>query len=290
MQDNPEYYWLNSFLISTVNNKVVQVEYEIPSNAKSDMQKIKQIADSIVANSGNDKVSQIKYFYDWIVENTEYKDTPNSQNLTSVFLDRQSVCAGYSKAFKYLCREAGIDCVYVYGYTKNYLPHAWNMVRLNNNYYWVDVTWGDPVFAEVVDSIVNYNYLLVSDKDFLDDHIIDTSIKMQNNSEIKQDIVFPSCTDDSLNYYRNKGCYFDSYDKSKINNYLNDLFSNGIYEKIELKFGNNNDFSNFLEDYFGRTKNIFDVVKSANRGYYGTINVSTQYIEEANYICINIEL
>ncbi len=288
--DNPEFFWINSVLVTTVNEKVVQVEYKIPASAKNDLQRIKQISQEIIANSGTNKVEQIKYFYDWIVQNTDYYDTQNSQSITSVFLDKQSVCAGYSKAFQYLCKEAGIECLYVNGYTKDNMLHAWNMVKLNDNYYWVDVTWGDPIFAEGEESTINYNYLLVSDKDFLNDHIVDNTIKMEDSMPIKLYFTFPECTDDSLNYYRLKGCYFDSYNKIAVNDYLKSVFAKGIYQGIELKFANDVDFERFLDDYFGKTKYIFDVVKSANRGYYGTINVSTNYIDTANYIRINIEL
>ncbi len=56
------------------------------------------------------------------------------------------VCEGYSKAFKYLCDLAGIDCITVSGTMTGGTgegAHMWNIVRLNGVNYLVDVTNSD---------------------------------------------------------------------------------------------------------------------------------------------------
>lgn len=60
------------------------------------------------------------------------------------------VCAGYTKSFKVLCDAANIPCVNVGGYLRASSfgvynePHQWNYVKLEDNWYLVDVTWNDP--------------------------------------------------------------------------------------------------------------------------------------------------
>jgi len=62
----------------------------------------------------------------------------------------KGVCQGYAMIFKKMCNLAGIDCEVVPGYTRTEyyeigtmgnLDHAWNVVRLNSEYYLVDATW-----------------------------------------------------------------------------------------------------------------------------------------------------
>ena len=59
----------------------------------------------------------------------------------------KSVCAGYAYAFNMLCSACGLESSIVSGPT---LPngkgaHAWNMIKLDGEWYLVDTTWEDPV-------------------------------------------------------------------------------------------------------------------------------------------------
>ena len=58
------------------------------------------------------------------------------------------MCAGYAKAYQLILNRMGIECGYITGNAVNDMvsgPHAWNYVRLDGNYYQVDVTWDDPL-------------------------------------------------------------------------------------------------------------------------------------------------
>ena len=66
-------------------------------------------------------------------------------------LTRKTVCAGYSVIFKELANRNGIDCKYVSGiaYTaegQRRGGHAWNLVRINNVIYPLDITWKNTKF------------------------------------------------------------------------------------------------------------------------------------------------
>lgn len=58
-----------------------------------------------------------------------------------VFQKRKGDCAGISSAFYVLCKVNHIPCRYVIGWTKSNC-HAWNRVRINGTWYWIDATKG----------------------------------------------------------------------------------------------------------------------------------------------------
>lgn len=70
--------------------------------------------------------------------------------LTKVLSKKIAICDGYARLFKRMCDYAGIQNSIVSGYTKNEphhvgkmgeLNHAWNVVLIDGNYYYLDATW-----------------------------------------------------------------------------------------------------------------------------------------------------
>ena len=292
--DHPEFYWTSNKTITTENTDyVVAIHYDVPSNAKETIQRIDNIVDGIFEEMRSKGIygdyDKLKYFYEWIVNNTNYGNSSSAQEMTSVFLDHTSVCAGYSKAFLYLCQKANIECAYVSGSTNNNESHAWNIVRYGDNYYWVDVTWGDPVFAGESDNKINYNYFMIDDNELVKNHVIDYNIKMATNYPTNRTISYPSCNDGSLNYYRKIGAYFDTYALYRVRNYFKEKFRNNIYEDIEIKFGDKNNYEAFLYDYLEKENAyIFDDVSEVRPLYYGTVRISYETIEGSCYAKITV--
>ena len=157
--DHPEFYWMKEFSLVKIGEKVKSINFDVPKDAKEKMELIDSKVNDILSgiNKYSDDYQKVKYFYDWIIENTDYENLSSSQDFTSVFLDKRSVCAGYSRAFQYLCQKANIECSYVVGIADNNELHAWNLVKIGKNYYWVDTTWGDPVFSNENSNSTNYN-------------------------------------------------------------------------------------------------------------------------------------
>ena len=62
------------------------------------------------------------------------------------------VCEGFAKLYEAMCKGMGIEAYRVVGYSKGsfFTPgeipensdHSWNAIKINGNYYLIDVTWG----------------------------------------------------------------------------------------------------------------------------------------------------
>jgi hypothetical protein len=70
--------------------------------------------------------------------------------IKKVLQKKKGVCDGYSKLFKKMCDIAGIPCEIITGYTKQRpyqvgitgpVNHAWNAVRIDTTWYFLDPTW-----------------------------------------------------------------------------------------------------------------------------------------------------
>ena len=73
-----------------------------------------------------------------------------NRRLHKIIVRGKAVCAGYSGLFQRLCEYAGIQSGIVSGYIKNdpshvgrmgVLDHAWNVIKIDTGYYFVDATW-----------------------------------------------------------------------------------------------------------------------------------------------------
>jgi hypothetical protein len=111
---------------------------------------------------------------------------------------------------------------------------------------------------------------------------------MKSDKLIQLNLSFPTCYDDSYNYFRNIGAYFDYFDTNKITNYLKDTIRKNPQKAIEIKFGNSDAYSRFIEEFF-TNKKIFDVIRDA----IGKRNTYVEYSyvdwEEINYLRITVK-
>ncbi|MDD7077947.1 MAG: transglutaminase domain-containing protein [Lachnospiraceae bacterium] len=238
LADHPEIFWVGSsaqIKESGLTKEVVSYSFEttVPTEARASMKEnLEAAADGCIMQISADATDyqKIKYVYEYLIDTVEYSSgSADSQNIQSALLYRASVCAGYSKAFQYILNRMGLFCTYVTGTIKDGGDHGWNMVRIGGNYYYVDVTWGDPVFANRMDHIdsgqtKNYNYLCCTEYDLFKTHVPSDAIPL------------PSCTSDDYNYYKLNGFYYEYFDYNTIYNALMQSVWNGN-SSIVLKFG-----------------------------------------------------
>ncbi len=124
---------------------------------------------------GMSDYDKVKTVHDYLVNTCRYDiefSNPNMFNIYGALIDGVCVCAGYARALKYVLDSMGIKCICIIGRGGDILErpegHAWNYVKLEGEWYAIDVTWDDPVGD--VDQI-RYDYFLMGSKQITKDHL-----------------------------------------------------------------------------------------------------------------------
>ncbi len=121
--------------------------------------------------------------HDWIVEHGSYDQTVHSnaghsgrtgyRDPYGILVGGYGNCLGYSTTFQLLMDLCDVECITVVGAAFDSLEdHAWNMVKLDGEWYCVDVTWDDPTMGNGnTNSVVRHRYFNVTSQHMRDtDH------------------------------------------------------------------------------------------------------------------------
>ena len=206
---HPQYYYLMTCLCCQVESSYVSVAFRVyqafqdgiyRKKATNEMQLQLELWCQEIARYGTEeeKVKAIHDIicnavdYNWEAWNAGISDAIEERDFTqsaySVFCTDLTVCAGYTQAFTLLCNAFDIECFGV-----NNLGHAWNKVKVNDNWYNLDCTWDDgDGFGNIY-----YDYYLKNDSymDKTDSH----------NEGAKWLSYLPGCTLDSGSTFNKVG-------------------------------------------------------------------------------------
>ncbi len=256
LADHPEIFWTDTSARveeSSLTGTVVSYDFDVTVETEerdSMRTELEAAADACIGQIASDATDyeKIKAAYEYVIDTTEYDiNSEDSQNIQSALLYHSSVCAGYSRAFQYILHRMGLFCTYITGTIADGGDHGWNMVRIAESemsgetlagvpeteasecYYYVDVTWGDPVFAGNMDnydteSTINYNYLCCTEEDLFKTHVPDGSVEL------------PECNSDAYNYYKLNGLYYESFDWETIYQVLMESVQ-AEEMRVMMKFG-----------------------------------------------------
>ncbi len=115
------------------------------------------ILDDIITKDMSDEEKR-KAIYDYLEENCEYdyaaledaeknnfKKTGDGTyeyafNTYGIIVKKVGVCQSFANAYKLLCNMSGVECRVMTGYLDGSLPHAWNAVKIDGEWYQTDST------------------------------------------------------------------------------------------------------------------------------------------------------
>ena len=91
------------------------------------------------------KYNNVKKIYSWVTKNVNYDYSTKKSSAYNALIDHQSTCVGCAALFYDLCRDSGIPCRIIIGYTDTIRDgtHAWNIVRVGKKWYNCDPTWDE---------------------------------------------------------------------------------------------------------------------------------------------------
>lgn len=217
LYDNPLFFYINQMIIRIQGRPgywILLPEYLYTKNEINRINlDIRNIVNKVKINADKFKNNEFlleKYLHDSVIKSVVYdydslkeKDNFNAHSIVGALLDRRAVCEGIAKAFKLLCNEYEIKCIVVLGKAnKNGVYgdgdcHAWNLVKIGNESYHVDVTWDNLYDGKL--HHISYDYFNVTTKDILLDH---------------QPIGnLPLCNATRLNYFYSTHSFVSTYEE-----------------------------------------------------------------------------
>lgn len=150
------------------------------------------------------------YVHDYLLQNCEYT-TGKLQNNTiyGALVLGKANCRGYSAAFAYILNNIGVKTTQIIGTAKqNNMEegHSWNVVILNNEYYYCDVCW-DDIDKEVCGKIP-YHYAFFN-MDYDD-------ISKTHKQDIQEEYLFPvkDTNSGTYSYMKENGLYASNYEEA----------------------------------------------------------------------------
>ncbi|MBR4208154.1 MAG: hypothetical protein IKQ88_06135 [Lachnospiraceae bacterium] len=219
LNDHPEIYWTEGYSYSRYL-KTGKTYYTLsgkytysPEECEYYDEKIRAATEKLLSgiSSYSGEYGKTKGIYEKIIKNTVYdKDARDNQNIISVLIYGRSVCQGYAKSVQYLLGQMGVECTVVTGKIKDGTGHAWNLVKVDGEYYYLDATWGDEEYRSlngekaVPGRDISYDYLNVTFEDIKDTHVADP------------DIDLPECVATDANYYVEEGLFFRDYNEKEL--------------------------------------------------------------------------
>ena len=239
---------------------------------EDDINTINSILNSII-KPGMIETEKIRTVHNWIVCNTTYNDNyydrgDSFNHVSNLLNNKTGVCQGYSVTFYIFMKQMGIPCTLVMGKTDK-VSHAWNAVKLDGNWYYIDVTWDDPVVNVTSNYLggdnISYEYLLCTynhiSKTHTEDNYIGTTPLPNGISNDYNDLMY------RMSGFTNVMRVNSSEELAdRLQGFMN---KSGKYAII-LENGNitMNDGVNVVKNY----------LKNLNRGYSVSISYSTDLL------------
>jgi len=163
------------------NTRIDPIIANMPSDVETSIESVAKY----ITQHQSDPYLRIKAIHDYVISRVTYDldvlktGIRPAQDAKTVFLTHKGVCEGYANLFMALGRAIGADVVYIRGKIRRDLApvelipkvvrlvnsdydwtnHAWNAVKILDNWQLVDTTWDDRDSSEIGFSSYSADYL-----------------------------------------------------------------------------------------------------------------------------------
>ncbi|VUX41117.1 transglutaminase domain-containing protein [Blautia luti] len=186
---------------------------------------------------------KVRIVYTYVIDHTQYQTGEDDQSIAGVFWKKSAVCAGYAGAVQYLLERLDIPCIYVDGSTKGSTEgHAWDIVKIGQEYYYVDATNGDQPDFLNGDAVQ-----LEEHKTILYDYLCPFPEEYEKTYSPSEELTVPACTAKDLDFYVLNQGYFEDYSWQDIYDYCKMRLDNGV-AVVRFKFGSQEAFSEACQE------------------------------------------
>lgn len=252
LKDHPEIFWVHN------REKIYKTTYsdsdycvftpgytytdgEIDEIQTAMEQSFQEVRALIPEDAGD--YEKVRIVYTYVIEHTQYQTGEDDQSIAGVFWKKSAVCAGYAGAVQYLLERLDIPCIYVDGSTKGSTEgHAWDIVKIGQEYYYVDATNGDQP-----DFLNGDAAQLEEHKTIIYDYLCPFPEEYERTYTPSEELTVPACTAKDLDFYVLNQGYFEDYSWQDIYDYCKMRMDNGA-AVVRFKFGSQESFSEACQE------------------------------------------
>lgn len=252
LKDHPEIFWVHNrekiykttysdsdYCVFTPGYTYTDSEIdEIQTAMEQSFQEVRAL---IPEDAGD--YEKIRIVYTYVIDHTQYQTGEDDQSIAGVFWKKSAVCAGYAGAVQYLLERLDIPCIYVDGSTKGSTEgHAWDIVKIGQEYYYVDATNGDQP-----DFLNGDAAQLEEHKTIIYDYLCPFPEEYEKTYTPSEELTVPACTAKDLDFYVLNQGYFEDYSWQDIYDYCKMRLDNGA-AVVRFKFGSQEAFSEACQE------------------------------------------
>lgn len=252
LKDHPEIFWVHNrekiykttysdsdYCVFTPGYTYTDSEIdEIQTAMEQSFQEVRAL---IPEDAGD--YEKVRIVYTYVIDHTQYQTGEDDQSIAGVFWKKSAVCAGYAGAVQYLLERLDIPCIYVDGSIKGSTEgHAWDIVKIGQEYYYVDATNGDQP-----DFLNGDAAQLEEHKTIIYDYLCPFPEEYEKTYTPSEELTVPACTAKDLDFYVLNQGYFEDYSWQDIYDYCKMRLDNGA-AVVRFKFGSQEAFSEACQE------------------------------------------
>lgn len=262
--DNPQHFWVGGsygYAVDDTTVTYIKPTYYLTGDELTAAQSAYNAAvDCALAGLSSDmnEFEKERYLHDYLIDNVTYSFGGVYEHTAyGALVKGKAVCDGYARAFQYLLAKVGIPSFVVTGQSYGE-SHAWNLVKIDGDYYYVDVTWDDQGVAEPY-----YAFFNITTEQLLEDHTL-----------AQTPYTLPDCTATAANYFTVKGGKVTISDLN-VDLVVSQLTANN--HKLFARFYVTDDPSGFRPWYYENNGKILEALGITDFDRYSCTSIGREF-------------